>query len=159
MSVTLDKRILRTLIAVVGLIASGAAIAECPDPVGRERSSRSWPETSAARSPTSRARSGSGRHGAWPHPWRAEYSFMIRHVLRFRREYRVSHPGHDLFTFAGHKGPQGPWGIGGLAVAPHVIMNSPAATCERPLAGDAPPCAPLPGYCDAGSVTLLCSFI
>ena len=35
MSFTLDKRILRTLIAAVGLIASGAVIAECPDPVGR----------------------------------------------------------------------------------------------------------------------------
>ena len=35
MSFTLDKRILRTLIAVVGLIASGAVIAECPNPVGR----------------------------------------------------------------------------------------------------------------------------
>ena len=35
MSVTLDKRILQALIAVVGLIASGAVIAECPDPVGR----------------------------------------------------------------------------------------------------------------------------
>ena len=35
MSFTLDKRILRTLIAVAGLIASGAVIAECPDPVGR----------------------------------------------------------------------------------------------------------------------------
>ena len=35
MSFTLDKRILGTLIAVVGLIASGAVIAECPDPVGR----------------------------------------------------------------------------------------------------------------------------
>jgi hypothetical protein len=35
MSFTLDKRILRTLIAVVGLIASGAVIAECPDPAGR----------------------------------------------------------------------------------------------------------------------------
>jgi len=58
----------------------------------------------------------------------------------------------DLFAFAGHKGPQGPWGIGGLYVAPHVVMRSPEASCEIPLDGSAPECAVMPGYCDAGSV-------
>lgn len=60
----------------------------------------------------------------------------------------------DLFTFAGHKGPQAPWGIGGLYVAPHVGMNSPHATCGLPEGEGAPSCAPMPGYCDAGSVNL-----
>ncbi|MFK7986395.1 MAG: aminotransferase class V-fold PLP-dependent enzyme [Sandaracinaceae bacterium] len=53
----------------------------------------------------------------------------------------------DLVAFAGHKGPQAPWGIGGLYVAPHVQMMSPLATCEVGV-----PCAPMPGYCDGGSV-------
>ncbi|HJL20497.1 MAG TPA: aminotransferase class V-fold PLP-dependent enzyme [Sandaracinaceae bacterium LLY-WYZ-13_1] len=39
--------------------------------------------------------------------------------------------GVDLLAFAGHKGPQAPWGIGGLYVAPDL---------------------PSPGYCDTGSV-------
>lgn len=60
--------------------------------------------------------------------------------------------GADLFAFTGHKGPQGPWGIGGLYVAPHVKMASPQAVCELPLAGDSARCAPMPGYCDVGSV-------
>lgn len=62
--------------------------------------------------------------------------------------------GADLFTFAGHKGPQAPWGIGGLFVAPQVSMNSPAATCEVPAPGEPAACATMPGYCDAGSVNL-----
>ena len=39
--------------------------------------------------------------------------------------------GADLVAFAGHKGPQAPWGVGGLYVAPGL---------------------PIPGYCDVGSV-------
>ena len=59
----------------------------------------------------------------------------------------------DLLAFAGHKGLRAPWGIGGLYVAPHVALASPAATCALPVAGAAPaPCAPMPGYCDVGSV-------
>lgn len=59
--------------------------------------------------------------------------------------------GPDLLAFTGHKGPHGPWGIGGLYVAEHVTMASPAASCELPTA-ESQPCAPMPGYCDVGSV-------
>lgn len=55
----------------------------------------------------------------------------------------------DLFAFAGHKGPQAPWGIGGLYVAPHVAMTSPTASCS--IEG----CDAMPGYCDVGSVDRL----
>ena len=41
----------------------------------------------------------------------------------------------DLFAFAGHKGPQGPSGVGGLYVRPGTPMDAP-------------------GYCDTGSVNL-----
>lgn len=57
----------------------------------------------------------------------------------------------DLLAFTGHKGAQGPWGIGGLYVSQRVQMASPNASCELPVAGKAP-CAPMPGYCDVGSV-------
>lgn len=46
--------------------------------------------------------------------------------------------GADLFAFAGHKGPQAPWGIGGLYAAPGVPFEGAA-----------------PGYCDTGSVDRL----
>jgi len=49
--------------------------------------------------------------------------------------------GADLWAFAGHKGPQGPQGVGGLYVAPEVPLES-----APPLLG--------PGFCDAGSVNL-----
>lgn len=58
----------------------------------------------------------------------------------------------DLVCFAGHKGPQAPWGIGGLIVAPHVLMKSPAASCDPPEDGEMTACALMPGYCDVGSV-------
>jgi len=48
----------------------------------------------------------------------------------------------DLLAFAGHKGPQAPWGIGGLYVAERVVMRSPRLA--QPTA--------MVGYCDAGSV-------
>ncbi|MCP4784623.1 MAG: aminotransferase class V-fold PLP-dependent enzyme [Fuerstiella sp.] len=60
--------------------------------------------------------------------------------------------GADLFTFAGHKGLQSPWGIGGLIVAPHVTMNCPQAACERADSEADSHCALMPGYCDVGSV-------
>ncbi|MEN0060565.1 MAG: aminotransferase class V-fold PLP-dependent enzyme [Myxococcota bacterium] len=44
----------------------------------------------------------------------------------------------DLFAFAGHKGPQAPYGVGGLYVRPGVRLDTPGAT--------------RPGYCDTGSV-------
>lgn len=50
--------------------------------------------------------------------------------------------GADMVAFGGHKGLQGPWGIGGLYVAEGVPMQPPRA--------DAPPSRP--GYCDGGSV-------
>jgi selenocysteine lyase/cysteine desulfurase len=62
--------------------------------------------------------------------------------------------GADMFTFAGHKGPQAPWGIGGLYVAPDVAMNCPGATCELSDKRAVTRCAVMPGYCDAGSVNL-----
>jgi selenocysteine lyase/cysteine desulfurase len=58
----------------------------------------------------------------------------------------------DLLAFTGHKGPQGPWGIGGLYVSGRVRMNSPAAACEIPAPGETTACADMPGYCDVGSV-------
>jgi len=59
--------------------------------------------------------------------------------------------GADLIVFAGHKGPHGPTGTGGLYVAPNVATASPRAVCEMSDA-DTPPCSPRPGYCDVGSV-------
>lgn len=50
--------------------------------------------------------------------------------------------GADLFTFAGHKGLQAPWGIGGLYVRPGLELVAPRA----------PPARHGPGYCDVGSV-------
>lgn len=64
----------------------------------------------------------------------------------------VTSLGADLFAFAGHKGLHAPWGIGGLYVGPDVTLNTPAATCEIPAPGTKMACAPMPGYCDVGSV-------
>jgi len=55
--------------------------------------------------------------------------------------------GADMLAFAGHKGPQAPWGVGGLYVAPGLEMRSPLATCEVGVE-----CSAMPGYCDTGSV-------
>ena len=60
----------------------------------------------------------------------------------------------DLFTFAGHKGLQAPWGIGGLYVSADVEMNSPSAVCDITETEQRSKCAPMPGYCDTGSVNL-----
>lgn len=56
----------------------------------------------------------------------------------------------DLVAFAGHKALQGPWGVGGLYVAPHVRMACPTAQCRITPDED----ARMPGYCDAGSVNM-----
>ena len=62
----------------------------------------------------------------------------------------------DLLAFAGHKALRAPWGIGGLYVAPHVSLASPAASCDLSSAGvERETCAPMPGYCDVGSVDRL----
>jgi selenocysteine lyase/cysteine desulfurase len=61
--------------------------------------------------------------------------------------------GADMVAFGGHKGLQGPWGIGGLYLSERARMECSAATCELNLAGTretAP--ARRPGYCDVGSV-------
>jgi selenocysteine lyase/cysteine desulfurase len=63
----------------------------------------------------------------------------------------VERLGVDLLAFAGHKGPQGPIGIGALYVAPHVTMASPRASCDT-TPGEQTPCAPMPGHCDVGSL-------
>lgn len=56
--------------------------------------------------------------------------------------------GADVIAFGGHKGLQGPWGIGGLYVADGARMHCSSATCELP-----PSDRNLrPGYCDVGSV-------
>lgn len=59
--------------------------------------------------------------------------------------------GIDLFCFGGHKAMHGIWGIGGLFVAPHVEMDTPAATCEIDVSKRGE-CGSMPGYCDGGSV-------
>lgn len=57
----------------------------------------------------------------------------------------VAAMGVDMLAFAGHKALQGPWGVGGLYVAPHIKMCTPRL--PAPLAR--------PGYCDVGSVDRL----
>ena len=66
-------------------------------------------------------------------------------------DLNVTALGADLFAFAGHKGPQGPWGVGGLFVSPNILMNCPAATCDVEEAHIAFGCTVMPGYCDVGS--------
>ena len=56
--------------------------------------------------------------------------------------------GADLIAFGGHKGLQGPWGIGGLYLADGARMNCSSATCELPQTDR----KLRPGYCDVGSV-------
>ena len=54
----------------------------------------------------------------------------------------------DLVAFGGHKGLQGPWGIGGLYAADSARMNC-VSSRRGTLSSDR---TPRPGYCDAGSV-------
>ncbi len=61
--------------------------------------------------------------------------------------------GVDLFTFAGHKGPQAPWGIGGLYVREGAPLECPAAVCDLASLAAKEEVA-MPGYCDAGSVDM-----
>ena len=62
--------------------------------------------------------------------------------------------GADLVVFAGHKGLQGPLGIGGLWAAPHVQFTCPAAVCEIGRDDAGRTIAPFHGFCDVGSVNL-----
>lgn len=72
-------------------------------------------------------------------------------------EDTVASLGADLLTFAGHKGPLGPQGIGGLWVD-GAVQFSPAenseagATCD--IGGKAQGAFALPGYCDVGGVNM-----
>jgi selenocysteine lyase/cysteine desulfurase len=56
--------------------------------------------------------------------------------------------GVDLFAFAGHKGPQGPSGAGGLYLREGLVMDTPGARCGLDSCDDGP------SYCDTGSVNL-----
>lgn len=63
--------------------------------------------------------------------------------------------GVDLLAFAGHKAPLAPQGVGGLYVAPSVVLESPAASCAISSGSDpGQDCSPFPSYCDLGSVNL-----
>jgi cysteine desulfurase/selenocysteine lyase len=62
--------------------------------------------------------------------------------------------GADIVVFAGHKGPHGPQGVGGLWAAPHVFFESPGAVCEIDSGGRGRACASFPTYCDVGSANL-----
>ena len=68
-------------------------------------------------------------------------------------DINVTELGADLFTFAGHKGPQAPWGVGGLYVSPDLSMDCPSAVCDVSEARSS--CSLMPGYCDVGSVNPL----
>ncbi len=61
--------------------------------------------------------------------------------------------GADMVAFGGHKGLQGPWGIGGLYLSDHVQMECVSVTCELSMSGKTAEHAPQrPDYCDVGSV-------
>lgn len=65
-------------------------------------------------------------------------------------QHSVGDLGCDLWAFAGHKGPQGPQGVGGLWAAPHVEFAVDAASCT--LDGTAP--SSMPGYCELGGANI-----
>lgn len=56
--------------------------------------------------------------------------------------------GADVIAFGGHKGLQGPWGIGGLYIADGARMKGGETVRETPRSVR----KSRPGYCDAGSV-------
>jgi len=62
--------------------------------------------------------------------------------------------GADLFTFAGHKGLQSPWGLGGLYVSDQMPMKCSEAVCEQTPEPPTRKTDNMPGYCDVGSVNL-----
>ncbi len=63
--------------------------------------------------------------------------------------------GADLVAFGGHKGLQGPWGIGGLFMSDRANMECATATCELPVDKHLPKQTEArPSYCDSGSVDL-----
>ncbi|MEL7001276.1 MAG: aminotransferase class V-fold PLP-dependent enzyme [Bacteroidota bacterium] len=58
-----------------------------------------------------------------------------------------------FFVFAGHKGPMGPQGIGGLYIDESVSMTCPSAACE--ITPGAERKGIFPTYCDTGSVNMM----
>jgi len=63
--------------------------------------------------------------------------------------------GADLVAIAAHKGPQAPWGIGGLYISTDLKMNSSSAVCEIVYdeSGQVAAKQPSgPGWCDVGTV-------
>lgn len=70
-------------------------------------------------------------------------------------EVNVEALGADIVVFAGHKGPLGPVGVGGLWAAPGVGFESPWATCEIATVGGArAACSTFPQFCDVGSANM-----
>ena len=59
----------------------------------------------------------------------------------------------DIFVFAGHKGPLGPQGIGGIYISERVSMICPSAACEI-TPGEKKPSV-FPTYCDTGSAPMM----
>jgi len=67
----------------------------------------------------------------------------------------VAETGADVVTFAGHKSPLGPQGIGGFWAAANVLFESPSASCQvdgGPRSPDA--CDAFPSDCELGSVNI-----
>lgn len=64
----------------------------------------------------------------------------------------ISSLGPDIFVFAGHKGPFGPQGIGGLYISERVTMTCPSAACEI-IPGEKS--SIFPTYCDTGSAPMM----
>lgn len=59
----------------------------------------------------------------------------------------------DIFVFAGHKGPYGTQGIGGLYISERVSMTCPSAACE--IVPGERKMTILPTYCDTGSAPMI----
>lgn len=60
----------------------------------------------------------------------------------------------DIFVFAGHKGPFGPQGIGGLYISENVQMLCPSAECDI-VPGAKNKSSIFPTYCDTGSAPMM----
>ncbi|EDM73652.1 cysteine desulfurase [Plesiocystis pacifica SIR-1] len=64
--------------------------------------------------------------------------------------------GVDMLAFAGHKGPQAPWGVGGLWVSPRLELAPPRSAAHALVARRLGRVRPtMAGYCDTGSVDRL----
>lgn len=59
----------------------------------------------------------------------------------------------DIFVFAGHKGPYGTQGIGGLYISERVPMTCPSAACE--ITPGSKKLSVFPTYCDVGSAPMM----